>query len=197
MRRRRGTWRGWFADRWEDRAPFEGVSTAELETVRGWFVGRLPGEWFVGEPELIIDRDEILIVGALSDVELEKDASDDARTAARSARIDRFREETRDQRVRIAAEAQQRFGRIVSWGAESGGARKLFTTAGVPVMTRLRLPDRAVLDTLMDAGIARTRSEALAWCVRLVSRNQGEWLQELRDAFTQVEKVRNSGPDAS
>lgn len=171
--------------------------TNSSETLRGWFTGRLPDEWFTGETEITFDRDEILVVGRLPDVELDADASDETRDAARSARIDRFREESRDQRVRIAREAQRRYRRIVSWGTEVGDLRKLFTTASIPAMTRLRLSDRQVLDTLVDSGVARTRSEALAWCVRLVSKNQNEWLQQLRDAFAQVEQVRASGPDAS
>jgi hypothetical protein len=84
----------------------------------------------------------------------------------------------------------------VSWGARCGEAEEHFTTLGVPVMTRLRLSDRAVLDTLIDAGVARSRSEALAWCVRLVGRHQDEWIKSLREALTAVEKVRSEGPSA-
>ena len=54
--------------------------------------------------------------------------------------------------MRIADEAQPAFRRAVSWGAECGGTKILFTTTGVPVMTRLRMDDRRVLDTLIDAG---------------------------------------------
>jgi hypothetical protein len=72
-----------------------------------------------------------------------------------------------------------------------------FTTLGVPVMTRLRMEDRRVLDTLIDAGVARSRSEALAWAVRLVARHQSEWIDSLRQALSNVEKVRAQGPDAA
>jgi hypothetical protein len=61
-------------------------------------------------------------------------------------------------------------------------------------MTRLRMPERRVLDTLVDAGVARSRSHALAWCVRLVSEKQDDWLKDLRQALTEVEKVRSEGP---
>ncbi|MGY2082581.1 hypothetical protein [Blastococcus sp. SYSU DS0539] len=61
-------------------------------------------------------------------------------------------------------------------------------------MTRLRQPERLLLDTLVDAGVARSRSEALAWAVRLVGRHADEWLTELRDAMTSVEEVRARGP---
>ena len=70
-----------------------------------------------------------------------------------------------------------------------------FTVANVPVMTRLLLDERQVLDTLIDAGIARSRSEALAWCVKLVGANQAEWIDQLRDAVAGVGTVRAEGPD--
>jgi hypothetical protein len=61
-------------------------------------------------------------------------------------------------------------------------------------MTRLKLRERAVLETLIDGGIARSRSEALAWCVKLVARHQEDWLAELREALEAVEQVRVVGP---
>ena len=70
----------------------------------------------------------------------------------------------------------------------------LFTHLAVPVMTRLRQPERQILDTLVESGVARSRSDALAWCVRLVGRNSEEWLERLREARTHVEKVRAEGP---
>lgn len=65
-----------------------------------------------------------------------------------------------------------------------------------PVMTRLRQPQRLVLDTLVDAGVARSRADALAWCVRLVGQHEGDWLAELREAMTHVADVRSRGPAA-
>jgi hypothetical protein len=164
------------------------------EEVTGWFAGRVPDEWFTGVPEVGFDREEILVIGELSEPKIPRGASDELRVAALRSRIDQFRDETRDRRTRIADEAQQLFGRQVSWGAQCGGYRKLFTNLSVPVMTRLRMPERRVLDTLIDAGVARSRSDALAWCVRLVARNQAEWLDDLRDALTHVEQVRAEGP---
>jgi hypothetical protein len=58
------------------------------------------------------------------------------------------------------------------------------------------MPERAVLDTLIDAGVARSRSDALAWCVRLVGRNEAAWIADLRVAFEQVETVRAQGPSS-
>lgn len=167
------------------------------EELQGWFVGRLPQDWFVGQAEVRSDREEILVVGTLSDPELPEGASAETASAARLARIDGFREDTRQRRMRIAQEAQHRFGRQVSWGAQCGDLRKLFTTVSVPAMTRLRMAERHVLDTLVEAGVARSRSHALAWCVRLVAERQEEWLKDLREALTHVEKVRKEGPTSA
>src|SRR5437870_7407918 len=51
------------------------------------------------------------------------------------------------------------YRRKVSWGARIGDQEELFTTASVPIMTRLRMPERQVLDTLVEAGVARSRSQ--------------------------------------
>jgi hypothetical protein len=165
--------------------------TAAADTagqIRAWFLGRLPDEWFVAEPEVIADREEITVIGELPAV---TGAAEEARAAGRSRR---FREETRDARVGIAREAELRFDRKVSWGVVSEGRKVMFTTLSVPVMTRLRQAERRVLDTLVDAGVARSRSDALAWCVRLVGEHEDSWLSALRDALRQVEQVRAEGP---
>ena len=164
------------------------------EHLQGWFAGRLPSEWFAGPPEVTHDRDEILVVGTLAEPELPAESSPEARSAALEARIEGFREDTRRQRMRVADEAERRFGRKVSWGAVCGDQRKLFTTLSIPAMTRLRMPERTVLDTLVDAGVARSRSHALAWCVRLVAERQEDWLADLREALKKVEEVRGEGP---
>ena len=164
------------------------------EEIQGWFAGRLPDGWFTGSPEVTADREEILVVGTLAEPQLGTDTSPEAKAAALASRIQGFREDTRGQRMRIADEAQHSFGRRVSWGAKCGDLQELFTTVAVPAITRLRMPERKVLDTLVDAGVARSRSHALAWCVKLVAQNQDEWLADLRGALTHVEKVREEGP---
>src|ERR1700684_2354213 len=170
-------------------------SGPEQERLIGaWFAGRVPATWFTASPTIAIDSDEIQVVGSLAPPQLPEGADADEVRVAAQARISGFREETRIARIRIADEAQPAFRRAVSWGAECGGSRVLFTTAGVPVMTRLRMDDRQALDTLIDAGVARSRSEALAWCVRLVAQHEAEWIRELRDAMSAVEEVRNKGP---
>ena len=159
-----------------------------------WLAGRLPGDWFVGEPSVTVDREEIIVTGELPPV---TEKADDGAAAAAEGRIGRFREETREARMQIADEAEARYGRKVAWGASIGDTRVLFTHLAVPVMTRLRQSERTVLDTLIDAGVARSRSDALAWCVRLVGTHQGDWIQELRDARVHVEEVRNRGPGST
>jgi len=192
---RRGPGPRWARGRWSSGSE-ERTSSEQRAEIRAWFTGRLPGDFFVAAPEVTVDNDEILVVGALDPVELAEGATAGEAATAEEARIERFREDTRDHRVRIAEEAQGRFGRVVSWGATTGGTTRLFTTANVPVMTRLRMSQRQVLDTLIDAGIARSRSEALAWCVELVGRNEAAWIEELRSAFSRVEEVRAQGPNS-
>lgn len=159
------------------------------EDAVAWFAGRLPDEWFVGEPEVTVDREEIIVTGELAPVEGEA-----TEQAAAQGRIQRFREDTREARMKIADEAEARYGRKVAWGASIGETRVLFTHLSVPVMTRLRQDERRVLDTLIDAGVARSRSDALAWCVTLVGEHTDEWLSGLRDAMAEVDKLRKEGP---
>jgi hypothetical protein len=170
------------------------TKTTDLKTLEGWFAGRLPDEWFAGPPAVTADREEILVVGTLPEPDYPAGADEAAIGAARRARIQRFREETREQRMRIADEAENRTGRKVAWGARCGDEEKTFTALAVPVMTRLRMRERQTLDTLVSAGVARSRSDALAWCVRLVREHEGEWIDQLRDALVAVEAARASGP---
>jgi hypothetical protein len=167
------------------------------ETLRAWFAGRLPDGWFTGPPDITVDREEVTVIGMLSAPDVAGgSAGDAAAAAAAEGRSRRFREETRDHRIEIAREAEHKFGRKVSWGVEVSGNRVMFTTFSVPVMTRLRQSERQVLDTLVDGGVARSRSDALAWCVRLVGANSGTWLADLRAALRKVEQVRGEGPES-
>ena len=173
-----------------------GSAAAAAGELRGWFIGRMPDEWFTGTPDVVVDREEITVVGPLADLDVAPDASPAARAAAADGRARRFREDTRDHRIEIAHEAEVKFGRKVSWGVICGERKVMFTTLSVPVMTRLRQSERRVLDTLVDAGVARSRSDALAWCVRLVGEHEESWLGQLREALRHVEEVRTEGPAA-
>ena len=97
--------------------------------------------------------------------------------------------------MQIADEAEARYGRKVAWGATIGEQRVMFSHLAVPIMTRLRQDERRVLDTLVDSGVARSRSEALAWCVKLVGEHTDSWLADLRNAMAEVDKLRTTGPD--
>jgi len=166
----------------------------DTDDAAAWISGALPDDWFTAPPRLTIDRDEIVITGELPVPKLADDASDADRAAAEQGRIAAFREATRDRRIQIARQLEHRYKRKVAWGATAGGTTELFTTHSAPVMTRLRQPERQILDTLVDAGVARSRSEALAWCVRLVGKHSEDWLGELRDAMGAVDALRKRGP---
>lgn len=181
--------RGWRGSRgWQQ------AEVPPADDAAAWFGGRLPDGWFTGAPEVTVDREEIIVVGELPAL-TEEYPDDAARAAAEEGRISRYREETRDERIEIARQAEHRYQRKVAWGARLGSTTVLFTTHSAPVMTRLRQPERLVLDTLVDAGVARSRSDALAWAVRLVGRHADSWLGELREAMTKVDDLRTKGPD--
>ena len=170
------------------------------ERVRGWFAGRIPSQWQVTSTDVTVDREEIVVLLHIPDPELPAEAGEVERTEARIGRARAFREDTRAGRVEVAREAEHRYRRKVSWGVVVGAGdeahRELFTHIAAPVMTRLRQPQRLVLDTLVDAGVARSRADALAWCVRLVGRHEGDGLAELRTAMDTVADVRSKGPAA-
>ncbi len=166
---------------------WQNVDVPSADDAESWFTGRLPADWF-SEVTVSVDREEIVVVGTLVD-----DAPED--TAAAEGRISRFRADSRDRRIEIALEAEARYGRKIAWGAKLGEVETLFTHISVPVMTRLRQPERQVLDTLVDAGVARSRSEALAWSVKLVGEHTESWLSGLREAMSEVDKLRAEGPE--
>jgi hypothetical protein len=166
---------------------WQNVDSPPADDAPAWFEGRLPKEWFSGLT-VTVDREEIIVVGTLAD-----DPAPDRATA--EGRISRFRAESRAARIEIAEEAEARYGRKVSWGARFGEVDALFTHISVPVMTRLRQPERQVLDTLVDAGVARSRSEALSWAVKLVGEHADSWLSDLRAAMEEVDKLRSTGPE--
>jgi len=165
-----------------------------MDDIIGWFAGRLPAEWYEGQPQVSVDREEIVVVGSLPAPDTAEEEL--ARRAGEAGRIARFREDTREVRMRIADEAEARFRRKVAWGASCGETRTVFTNRSVPLMTRLRQPERQVLDQLVEAGVARSRSDALAWCVRLVGKHEADWLARLGEALSAVREARAAGPMA-
>lgn len=164
----------------------------ESDEIKGWVAGRVPADWYEGTPEVTVDRDEIVVIGTLKQAKVE--GNDDALKAAAAGRIKQHREDTREKRMQISNEAEHRFERPISWGVTYGDKTFLFTHLSLPVMTRLRQKERMVLDSLVDAGVARSRSEAVAWCIRLVEQHESDWLTQLRDAMSKVAQVRSGGP---
>ncbi|MEJ7629206.1 MAG: hypothetical protein WKF54_06395 [Nocardioidaceae bacterium] len=164
--------------------------------INAWFAGRLPSEWTSQPPSISTDEEEIVVRIAIPAPELDGEVDESAVAEAAAGRMSAWRKETREARMAIAREAQHRFDRKVSWGVNVGERSGLFTHIAVPVMTRLRQPERQVLDTLVEAGVAKSRSDALRWCVKLVGTHSDDWLGELRSAMDQVRTVRDKGPEA-
>jgi hypothetical protein len=158
------------------------ITTSERQELEQLLSPMIPGGWFVGPPRLTVDDDEILVVGTLAD------------DGPGGGNPDAFREATRAARMEIADRVRPATGRAVAWGVTVRDATTVFTSLGVPVMTRLRIAERDVLDTLLSAGVARSRSEALAWCVRFVRQQEADWLEELRTSMERVTQVRAAGP---
>ncbi len=174
------------------------MASSDTTSISSWFSGRLPAEWAQSSPpSTVVDRDEITVTITIEPPPVAGDPSEVDVNEAVIGRIAGFRDDTRERRMAIAREAEHRFERKVAWAVACADRTELFTNLAAPVMTRLRQPERLVLDTLIDASVARSRAEALAWCVRLVGRNAEDWLSELRDAMEAVDQVRSSGPDVN
>lgn len=157
------------------------ITSEQNEQLRAWFAERLPVDIYESLLSVTVDREEITVLGAIP--------------AAES--VAAFRERTREQRIEVAREAEELYRRKVAWAVRSGEDITVFTHLAVPVMTRLRQSERQVLDTLVAGGVARSRADALAWCVRLVGRNTDPWLTELRESLARVQQVRAEGPDVT
>lgn len=174
--------------------------TATPAEIAAWLHARLPEAWrTAGDAEITVDREEITVVLAVAEPDVDgADGADGADPAVRAqavaGRAAGFRDDTREQRMAIAREAEHRFERKVAWGVRIGDSTTLFTHLAVPVMTRLRQRERLVLDTLVAANVARSRADALAWCVRLVGTHTDDWLRDLRTALADVERLRAEGP---
>lgn len=150
------------------------------EELQSWLAQRLPPALSAGPPQVRRYPDELLIT-------LHVAPPADGEGAGLIARL---REESRALRMQLAGELERRIGLPVAWGMRAGDEEALFTSRTAPVMTRLARPERDVLDTLVAAGVAETRSGALAYTVRAFAAEHGEWLAEVRRAIAEVERVR-------
>jgi hypothetical protein len=158
------------------------------QEIQRWLQERLPAQLLSGAPEVNIYDDEIVLLLPVA-TDGEPAPGGDAREAALH-QIGRKREETRRLRMQVAQELQEIVGRPVAWGMRLGDTSALFTTRSAPVMTRLGRAERDVLDTLVAAGVADTRSSALAYTVRAFAAEHADWLSEVREAIEQVDQVR-------
>ncbi len=162
------------------------MNTQELQ---GWLEARLPDGLRAAPPEITLYEDELVVVlagRAVAPAELPQEE----RRAAEERRIAELREETRPLRMRLARDLQAALGRPVAWGLRVGATEELFTSRTAPVMTRLGRAERELLDTLVAAGVAETRSAALGYVVRAFAAEHGEWLAEMRAAIAQMHAVR-------
>lgn len=168
-------------------------AAAMAAKAQAWFAAQLPGGWF---DDLFVrcDKDELVVQGTIPGPEVDKDADPAVVELAELETAAAFREATREGRVNVALRAEALFERKVSWVVQAGSTTKAFTTLALPAMTRLGFDEREVLDTLVAGGVAKSRSEALNWCVQLVAHEQGEWLDQLRAAVGGIDAVRAKGP---
>jgi hypothetical protein len=161
-----------------------------IKELQHWLQERAPANLLAAPPEIAIYDDEVVIVLPIVTAEQTDALPEEEQRAAERALIARRREETRPWRMKQARELQSKLGRAVAWGMRAGASETLFSTRSVPVMTRLGRTERDVLDTLVAAGVADTRSAALAYAVRAFAAEHTDWLDEVREAIAQVEQVR-------
>ena len=101
----------------------------EFAAIKGWFAGRLPDGWFSGV-DVKVEDDQVVVVGTLPESSLPPTSSPEEKEGAAAGRIARFREQTRGERIGIAREAEERFHKYVTWGAQLGGVTKRFNPGG-------------------------------------------------------------------
>ena len=162
----------------------------KIEELQRRIQERLPAQLLAGVPDISVYDDEVVVMLPIAADSLDSSLPDDERRDAALRLIGRRREETRSLRIHLARDVQEVVGRPVAWGMKVGDTTALFTTRSAPVMTRLGRAERDVLDTLVAAGVADTRSSALAYTVRAFAVEHTDWLAEVRTAIEQVEQVR-------
>jgi hypothetical protein len=160
------------------------------DELQHWLQEQLPAQLLASAPEIAVYDDEVVVMLPLTAEAPGAESSNEDQRDAALRLIGQRREETRALRMRFARDLQEIFGRPVAWGMRAGETSVLFTTRTAPVMTRLGRAERNVLDTLVAAGVADTRSSALAYTVRAFATEHADWLAEVRAAIKQVDQVR-------
>ncbi len=161
----------------------------QIEDLQRWLQSRLPAALLAQPPQITLYPDEVLIILHLDAPA--PDTNEELQRQNEQALIAQQREASRPLRMQIAAEIERMLRLSVAWGMRAGSTEQIFTTRTTPVMTRLGRAERDVLDTLVAAGVAETRSSALAYTVRAFAAEHADWLAEVRQAIEQVRQVRS------
>jgi hypothetical protein len=153
-----------------------------------WLLSQLPASVVGSDPEITINADELLITLNLNTETLM--GKGEALKNAEHALIEHQRSETRTLRIQLGRHLERTYGCAVSWGMRAGGTVQLFTTNTTAVMTRLSRTERQVLDTLIAANVANTRSAALGYIVRTFAIEHQEWLNQAQEAAKHMTNLR-------
>ena len=157
--------------------------------LKEWLLAQLPSVITHCETEVTSDEDEMLVILHLNTAGL-GDMTDEACREEDQALIAHHRAETKPLRIQLARDIRHLYGYTVTWGMRAGKTVQFFTNNQKPVMTRLSYQERRVLDTLIAANIANTRSAALSYIVRTFAAEHQDWLDEVQDALVRVEQLR-------
>ena len=161
--------------------------------IKSWLLEQLPTSVLASDPEIIVESDELLVILHVAVDSLAGEG--EVRAQSERALIDRLRAETRALRIHLARSINRTYGVVVSWGMQAGETVQMFTSNNtVPVMTRLTRTERQVLDTLIAANIANTRSTALSYIVRTFAAEHPDWLNEIREVAKHMAQLRKQVP---
>lgn len=157
--------------------------------LKEWLLHQLPPAITSCETEVTSDEDEMLVILHL-DTSALGETKENERKRVEQACIVHYRAETKALRIQLAREIHEQYGYTVTWGMRAGKTIQFFTNNQKPVMTRLSYYERRVLDTLIAANVANTRSAALAYIVRTFAAEHQDWLDDVQEALVHVEQLR-------
>jgi hypothetical protein len=166
----------------------ETATIKDPQELSRWLLSQLPASVAGGNPEITIEADELLIILNLNTDSLKGEG--EALRKREQELIERQRSETRKLRIQLGRHLEQISGCVVSWGMRAGGTVQRFTMNTATVMTRLSAPERQVLDTLIAANVANTRSAALAYVVRTFAAEHQDWLNRVQEAARHMANLR-------
>jgi hypothetical protein len=151
---------------------------------------QLPAHLLGEEPELTLEDDELLVVMQVNTDGVTGEGKE--RRLGEQELIMRLRQESRALRIQLARAIHHDYGFVVSWGMRAGETLRMFTSnATKPVMTRLTREERKVLDSIIAANIANTRSAAISYIIRIYAREHQDWLQEVQLLSERMAQLRD------